>query len=289
MTAHVAESDEARGRVILRFSAWKPSDVAIHGAMVVASAFHSEVEVLFVEDCERVNFAGFPFARELPLRGGTPRAVSPRAVKAEFRRSFAEASKRIAALARSFGQEVKVYESFVSDHPVQALVSACARRGPWNVIALAEAFGSPAPCCLDELFETVTDATGIVIAGPNARVRGGPVVLVIEDIDHLHGMVRAGDRIAAALTTEIVVLLIAGDTEALAHMETEVHHALGEKPGVSVARARATYGEIGVVAEAIRRLHGSFAIAQYGGTAVPMRRSLRPLMLSLECPLLLVK
>lgn len=289
MTAHVAESDEARGRVILRFSAWKPSDVAIHWAMMVAAAFHSEVEVLFVEDRERVNFAGFPFAREIPIRGGPPRSVSPRAIRAEFRRSFAEARKRIAALAQGLGEEIKVYESFVSDDPVQALVSACARRGPWNVIALAEAFGSPAPCSLDELFEAVTDATGIIVAGPNAMVRRGPVVLAVEDTDHLHGMLRAGDRIAAALGTGIVVLLVSGDQETLAHMEAEVRLALGETPRVEIARARATYGEIGVVAEALRRLRGSFVIAQYGGAAVPRQRGLRPLMLSLECPLLLVK
>lgn len=289
MTAHVAESEEGRGRVILRFSAWQPSDVAIVWAMRVASAFHSEVEVLFVEDRERVNFAGFPFARELPIRGGKPRAVSPRAIRAEFRRSFSEARKRIAALAESLGEDLKVYESVVRDDPVQALVSACARRGPWNVIALAEAFGSPAPCSLDELFETVTDTTGIIIAGPNARIRSGPVVLALEDTSQLHGMLRAGERIAAALETDIVILLIAEDHDAMANMEAEVRLTLGDKKGVVMARTQATYGDIAVVAEALRRLAGSFAIAQYGGAAVPPHRSLRPLMMSLECPLLLVK
>ncbi len=289
MTAHVAEAEEARGRVILRFSAWKPSDVAIHWAMVVATAFNSEVEVLFVEDRQRVNFAGFPFARELPIRGGPPRAVSPRAIKAEFRRSFAEARKRIAALAQRLDEEVKVYESFVEDDPVHALVSACARRGPWNVIALAEAFGSPAPCSLDELFEAVTDATGIIVAGPCARIRPGPIVIAVEDTDHLHGMLRAAGRIAAALSTEIVVLLIAPDPGALAQMEAEVRLALGDRSDVAVARTKATYGDIGAVAEAIRRLGGSFVIAQYGGAAVPRRRSLRLLLTSLDAPLLLVK
>ena len=289
MTAHVAEFDEGRGRVILRFSAWKPSDVAILSAMRVAAAFHSEVEVLFVEDRERVNFAGFSFARELPVRGGKPRAVSPRAIRAEFRRNFADARKRISALAESLGEELKVYESVVRDDPVQALVSACARRGPWNVIALAEAFTSPAPYSLDELFETVTDATGIIIAGPKARICSGPVVLAIEDTGHLHGMLRAGERIATALETEIVVLLIADDFDALTHMEAEVRLSLGDSKGVTLARAHATYGDLGAVAEALRRLSGSFAIAQYGGAVVPPHRSLRPLMMSLESPLLLVK
>jgi hypothetical protein len=289
MTAHVAESDEGRGRVILRFSAWRPSDVAILWAMRVASAFHSEVEVLFVEDRERENFAGFPFAREVSIRGGAPRAVSSRAIQAEARRNFADARKRIRALAESLGEELNVYESVVRDDPVQALVSACARRGPWNVIAIAEAFGSPALYSLDELFETVTDATGIIIAGPNAQIRSGPVVLAIEDTAHLHGMLRTGERIAAALEAEIVVLLVAGDQETLANMEAEVRLALGHRKGMTLAPTNATYGDIGAVAEALRRLSGSFAIAQYGGATVPARRSLRPLMMSLECPLLLVK
>jgi hypothetical protein len=289
MTAHVAEAEEGRGRVILRFSAWQPSDVAIHTALLVAAAFQSEVEVLFVEDTGRLNFAGFPFARELPLRGGPPRPVSARAIRAEFRRSFADARKRIAALAAARSGEVRVYESFVRDDPVQALVAACARRGPWNVIALAETFGSPAPYSLDELFDEVTDATGIIIAGPRARLHRGPVVIALEDTAYLHGMLRTGRRIASAVEDGIVLLLVAGDAAALAQMETEVRLALGDDVGVVLARAEATYGDRAVVAEAIRRLGGGFVIAQYGGVTVPRRRSLGPLLAALECPLLLVK
>ena len=122
-----------------------------------------------------------------------------------------------------------------------------------------------------------------------AQIRSGPVVLAIEDTAHLHGMLRTGERIAAALEAEIVVLLVAGDQETLANMEAEVRLALGHRKGMTLAPTNATYGDIGAVAEALRRLSGSFAIAQYGGATVPARRSLRPLMMSLECPLLLVK
>jgi hypothetical protein len=307
MTAHVAAADEARGRVILRFGAWRPNDMAIRAALLVANAFHSEVEALFVEDSQRVDFAGFPFAREFSLRNGAQRHVTIEAVAAETRGSFRLARARIEAVAGDY--EVSVYEHVVRDDPVQALVSACARRGPWNMIAIAETFGTPAPCSLDEVFETVTDATGVIIAGPAARlprppaprepdagqpspapaVAVGPVVLAVEDGDHLQAMVRAGGYLAAALETDIVVLLIAATEDELSTMDADVRIVLADSGDVRLARVGATFASQEAIAEAIRRLRGSFVIAQYGGVTAPPGKSLRPLTSALNCPLLLVR
>ena len=108
------------------------------------------------------------------------------------------------------------------DDPVQALVSACARRGPWNMIAIAVTFGSPASVSLDEVFDTVKDATGVIVAGPEARApavfsegsvvraagadrrsaaeaQPGPIVLAVEDSSHIQSMLRVGRYLGAAL------------------------------------------------------------------------------------------
>ncbi len=310
MTAHVAEATEARGRVILRFSAWTPNDVAIKAAMLVANAFNSEVEVLLVEDSQRMNFANFPFAKEFSLRGGEPRAVSARAVRAETQAAFKAARLSVAAACAEL--EVPVYEHVVRDDPVQALVSACARRGPWNMIAIAETFGSLASFSLDEVFDTVTDATGVIVAGPEARapvtvgsrvagrtsrggsssavpVSSGPVVLAVEDSAHIQGMLRVGRYIAAALEVEIVVLLIAGTDEELARMDAEVRLLLAGEPDVRLARSDTTFGDQAAVADVIRRQRCGFLIAQYGGISAPRYKSLRPLTGVLPCPVLLVR
>jgi hypothetical protein len=301
MTVHVARADEGKGRVILRLSAWKPNELAIEAAMTVASAFHSEVEVLFVEDSQRVDFAGFPFARETSLRGGAPRAVSARAVRAEFQGAFAVARRRIAEMACE--ADVPIYEHTVRDEPVQALASACARRGPWNMIAIAETFGAPAPFSIDEVFDNVTDATGVIIAGPAARGRNrtnhshglrqrkgaGPVVLAVEDVEHLQSMLRAGRFIGGALDAEVVMLLVAGTDEEYARMDSEVRLVLADQDHVRFAHAGVTYDDQAAVAEAIRRLDSGFLIAQYGGVTAPRANKLRPLMCALPCPVLLVR
>lgn len=294
MTAHVAEATEARGRVILRFSAWAPNDVAIQAAMLVANAFQSEVETLFVEDSQRVDFASFPFAKEFSVRGGAARAVSARAVRAEVQSAFSVARKRVAAAAAEL--EVTVYEHVVRDDPVQALVSACARRGPWNMIAIAETFGSPATFSLDEVFDSVTDVTGVIIAGPDARAcvgaeqsSAGPVVLAVEDTIHFQGMLRTGRYIATALSSEIVVLLVADTDEVLAQMDAEVRLLLADEANVRLTRTGITYGNQAAAAEAVRRQGSAFLIAQYGGVIAPRAKSLRPLTGTLPCPVLLVR
>lgn len=310
MTAHVAEANEARGRVILRVSAWSPNDIAIQAAMLVANAFNSEVEILLVEDSQRIDFARFPFAKEFSLRGGAPRAVSADAVRGEIHAAFASARQRVATVAADL--EVPTYEHVVRDDPLQALVSACARRGPWNMIAIAETIDSQKPSLLDDVFDAVRDATGVIVAGPAAdtqaevhrrsgrkagakragarsRAASGPVVLAVEDLAHIQGMLRAGRYIAAALETEIVVLLIAETDDELTFLEGEVRLLLAGDPDVRLARSGATFGNQAAVAEVIRRQESCFLIAQYGGAIAPRRRSLRPLTNALPCPVLLVR
>ena len=309
MTAHVAEADEARGRVILRSSSWLPNDVAIQAAMLVANAFNSEVELLLVEDSQRVNFANFPFAKEFSLHGGQARAISAEAVRAEIDAAFKIARQRVAAACAE--HEVPVYEHIVRDDPVQALASACARRGPWNMIAIAETFGTPMSFSLDEVFDGVDDATGIIIAGPEARApaalggkpqggkvgrpirrrspSSGPVVLAVEDAVHIQGMLRVGRYLAAALKVEVVILIVAGTDEALARTEAEVRLLLADESAVRLARSDTIFGEQAAVADFIRRQNGSFLIAQYGGITAPRARSLRPLTGALPCPALLVR
>lgn len=300
MMAHVAEAAEGRGRMVLRCCSWSPNRVAIDAALLVAHAFQSEVEVLFVEDNQRIDFSRFPFACEFSLRDGKQRRVSTRGIRAEARAAFAVAREQVKSAASKL--EVHIYEQTVRDDPVHALAAACAQRGPWNMIAIAETFGVPAPFSLDELFDTVTDATGVIIAGPEAvgsarqrtrhaqaREQQAPIVLAVEDSAHLQAMLRAGRFIAAAIGTEVIVLLVANTDEDLSQMESEVRLVLANRENVKLAQSQAVHGEQAAAAEAIRRLGPGFLIAQYGGIVVPRGKSLRPLTSALTCPLLLVR
>ncbi len=320
MTPHVAEAGEGRGRVILRFSAWSPSDAAIEAALLVARAFQSEIEVLLVEDAQRANFAGFPFAVEFSLRDGRPRRVTPRTVQAEMRGGFTLLRKRLAYIADD--GDVRIYEHVVRDDPIQALVSACARRGPWNMVVLGETFHTAAAATLDEIFESVSDATGVVIAGPIARSRSsvkpklpqrqpssapdsryasqrtqqksavpspGPVVMALEDTERLPAMLRVARMMAKTLETTALVLLVAATHEEIDSMEAQVRLALAGSTDVELARSSLCYGDAGATVEAIRRINASFLLVQYGGIAASDGRQIRRLVDTIECPVLLVR
>lgn len=287
MTAHVAEAAEARGRVVLHLRTVNPHAVAIEAAVRVAQAFQSGIESLFVEDAQIFDLASFPFAREISLTGRRSRAISSDELEHEFRLAFASIQRRIAELARA--AEVPIRQRIVRDDPIAALASTCAECGPWNVVALAEPIGTMSGEALRQLFEAVSDATGLVIVGPNARRTSGPVIVAVEDIDRLPSMVRAGERLASATGGSLVILLIADDEERLHWMEGQARLLLGERTDVQIVRASSARGAAEVAAEALRRLKGGFVISQFGGLVVPADRDLRALAASLECPILLVR
>ena len=287
MIAHVAEAGEARGRVVLRFSSRTPNDAAIAAAFRIAQAFQSEIESLYVEDAQLLELARFPFATEISLTGRSRRPLSQHAVHRSFQAVFRAAKRRVEAAARE--TDVPLMQSFVRDEPVQALAAACAQRGPWNVIALAEAIGPTSCQALREVFDNVSDTTGVILAGPNSRRTSGPVIVVVEDLERFPGMLRAAERLAA-LNEEPIVVLIVGDSEdQLYQMDGEIRLILADRQDVTVVPAMLTRGEPAVVAEAIRRLKGGFLIAHFGSATVPDAGGLGPLVAALECPLFLVR
>lgn len=287
MIAHVAEAGEARGRVVLRFCSRVPNDAAIRAAFRIAQAFQSEIESLYVEDSQLLDLARFPFATEISLTGRSRQPLSQRAVHQSFRAVFRAAKRQVEAAARE--TEVPLLQSFVRDEPVQALAAACAHRGPWNVIALAEAIGPTSSAAIRELFDNVSDTTGVILVGPNSRRTSGPVIIVVEDLERFPGMLRAAERLAALNEEPIVILIVGESEEHLYQMDGEVRLILADRQDATIVPAMLAHGEPAVVAEAMRRLRGGFLIAHFGSLTVPDEGSLGPLVAALECPLFLVR
>ena len=61
MIAHVAQSGEDRGRVVIRIGSGHPSTVALEAAVRIARAFGSDLESLFVEDEQLFDCAAYGF------------------------------------------------------------------------------------------------------------------------------------------------------------------------------------------------------------------------------------
>jgi hypothetical protein len=287
MIAHVAAAAEARGRVVIQLRSGRPSPVALEAAVRVAQAFQSGIESLFVEDSQLIDLAGFAFAREISLNGRTSRTICSADMERELRLSFAPIRRQIAALARA--AEVPIRERVVRDEPVRALATTCSECGPWNVVALAEPFGTLGSSSLRLVLASVVDATGLVIVGPKARRTSGPVIVAVEELDRLPGMLRAAERLSAVTGGEVIVLLIADNQERLHFMEGQARLLLGERPDLRFALVELQPGASAAAAEALRRMRAGFVISQFGGLIVPDDEDLRPLAAALECPLFLVR
>jgi len=286
MIAHVAESGEDCGRVVLQFSSSHPSHIALEAAVTIARAFGSELEMLFVEDEQLYDCAAYGFVREVSLTGRQRRVMSAAGMKRDLHLAAQGARRQIEALARR--AEVPLRTRVVRDEPLRALSVACAERGPWNVVALAEPFTGSGALPRQLLLE-ISGTTGLVVVGPKADRVSGPPVAVVEDTQRLPDMLRTAERLAELAGTQVVLLLVASEEDRLHSMEGEARLVLEGREDVRIETTAATRGAAVVIAEALRRLRGGFVICQFGGLLVPDEGDLRPLAGVLECPLFVVR
>ena len=287
MIAHVAERGEDRGRVVLHLRSAHPHPVAVEAALRVARAYGSELESLFVEDEQLFDCAAHNFVREVSLSGRQSRAMSVDGVMRDLHLTAQGARRQIEALARK--ADVPLRCRVVRDEPIRALSIACAETGPWNVVALGEPFGAGDSTLLKQLMADVSGSTGLIAVGPKGQQVTGPVVVAVEDTQHLPDLLRAAERMASVDGDEIVLLLIAPDEEQLYRMDGEARLVIEAREGVRIQSAAIALGESAVIAETLRRLGGGLVICEFGGLVVPDGGDLRPLASVLECPLFVVR
>src|SRR5512145_1277316 len=235
MIAHVAQSGEDRGRVVIQIGSAHPSTVALEAAVRIARAFGSDLESLFVEDEQLFDCAAYGFVHEVSLSGRQSRVLSVDAMMRDLHLAAQGIRRRLEALARK--AEVPLRCRVVRDEPLRALTIACAETGPWNVVALGEPFTGVNGAMLKQLLAEVSGTTGLVTVGPRAQRVSGPVVVAVEDTDQLPDMLRTAERLAALDGAEIVLLLVARDEEDLARMEAETRLVVEDREGVRIEPA----------------------------------------------------
>ncbi len=287
MIAHVAQSGEDRGRVVLHLRSSHPSTIAVEAALRVARAFGSDLESLFVEDEQLFDCAAYSFAREISLSGQQSRAMSLDAMMRDMHLAAQGARRQVEALARK--AEVPLRCRVVRDEPLRALSIACAETGPWNVVALGEPFTGSTSTMLKQLLSEVSGSTGLVTVGPKAQRVTGPIVVAVEDTAQLTDLLRTAERLAALDGSEIVLLLIATDEEQLYEMDGQARLVVEAREDVRIQSAAVARGEAAVIAETLRQLGGGIVICQFGGLVVPDGGNLAPLASVLECPLFVVR
>jgi hypothetical protein len=82
---------------------------------------------------------------------------------------------------------------------------------------------------------------------------------------------------------------VAAERDRLTWMDGEARLVVEGRDDVRIQSATVARGHAAEIAEELRRLHGGFVIGQFGGLVVPEGGDLRPLLVALECPLLLVR
>lgn len=287
MIAHVAQSGEDRGRVVIQIRSGHPSAIALRAAVQIARAFGSDLESLFIEDKQLFDCASYGFVHEISLSGRESRPLSIDSMMRDLHLAAQGTRRQLEALARE--AQVPLRCRVVRDEPLRALTMACAEVGPWNVVALAEPFNGGYSATFKQVLDEVSGTTGIVTVGPRAQRVAGPVIAAVEEMAELPDMLRLAERFAAVDGAEVVLLLVAASQAEMAQMDGEARLVVEDREGVRIEPVAVTRGAAASMAETLRRLHGGMVICQFGGLVVPDDGDLRPLAAALECPLFLVR
>jgi len=201
-------------------------------------------------------------------------------VGAALQRQVADAAKRAAIPCRA---------RTMRDDPLGALAKACAENGPWNVVAIAEPFAATDDKRLREVFASVSDTTGVMVAGPTARISSGPVVAAVEHFERLGPMLKAAERLARAANSDVKLMLVGNRPNDLSELEGRARLLFGESGGPELETVLAARGDVAAVAGAVRRHKAGLVLAQYGGLVVSGEDTPRSLTAALPCPLLVVR
>src|SRR5262245_6920142 len=287
MIAHVAQSGEDRGRVVIQIRSRHPSAIAMQAAVQIARAFGSDLESLFVEDEQLFDCAAYGFVREVSLSGRQSRVLSLDGMMRDLHLAAQGTRRQLEELTRK--AQVPLRCRVVRDEPLRALTIACAEVGPWNVVALGEPFAADYGATLKQMLAEVSGTTGIVTVGPRAQRVAGPVIVAVEESSQLPDMLRPAERLAGVDGSEVVLLLVAASEDDLAQMDGEARLVVEDREGVRIEWAAVARGADAAMAETLRRLRGGIVICRFGGLVVPEEGDLRPLASALECPLFLVR
>ena len=288
MIAHVAAIGEDRGRVIVRLGALALSSAAaLEGAIHVAKAFGSEIEGIFVQEAVIGAAGGQSTVRWLGASGNRSSSIGGAEGVQRLFDHFAEGMKR--HLARRAGANGVAFKAqTVSDTVVGALQAACLERGPWNIIVFAEPVVGPETSqMLSDAVSQVWGTTGYLATGVRSTWRPGPIVVAVEDSDHLTGMIRAAQKLAAVERDKVMLVAFGVDEIAVDWLESEVRLLLSEHFSVELIGTSINPGIVSEAANDIERHKPRLVIARHGGLILP-RNEASAALAQIDCPVFLV-
>lgn len=290
MIAHVAAAGEGRGRVVVHLApSGRISNAALEAAFLLARAFQSEIETVFVEDERVLALAQFPFAREIGLSGRTSRSLTLANVEAELANLASGLQRRVADMARRC--EVLCSGRQGRGELVKVLAEACAEPGPWNALVLTAPPGDLDGGVLHRLFEEVSGTTGIVVAGRSAAAAPaeGPIAALVEDVDDIPPLLRSAARLAIAPSQGLRLVLAAHSEAEAAWMEGQARLALGEGESVPMGALILAADGGRSAMHHLNSLKPRLVVARFARALGEVLATRPETLADLKCPLLLLR
>ncbi len=287
MIAHVAQATESRGCVVFCSNAGPAaSPLALKAAAQVARAFDSRIEGVVIRDQRLIDFAAHENAYRMSLRGDGRSDLTVAGIAQDVHLSYLALRRLVVAAGHDAGVPASL--RVVQGEPVEVLARSCSASGPWNVIVLAEPFNAHSGRVIEQILDQASDATGIVVVGPNASPASGRVAVLIEDADRMSAMSRAARILASSLGCGIDLLIAAEAREDQEWLEGEARRfveGFSARPMDIVALGT---GQPIEIAEVLRKRAPRFVLSRFGGIVVPSN-DMGPLATALGCPLFLVR
>jgi hypothetical protein len=288
MIAHVAAAEEQRGRVVVALGPTADAGAAVISAAVrVALAFQSEIESVYVEDAGLAAGVAFPFARLVSPSGRRVDSLDLATLERGWRADARVLHRRVAASAAH--ARIPIRSRTVRDEPMRALARVCAENGPWNVLALTEPVGRGPRSSVGAVLSAVEATTGVLVADSSARVSAGPVVAVIEHLQHVPPMQRAAQRIAAAGATEATLAIVGMQPGEGAEVEGQARLLLADQSAPAPAIAVLSETSPAMIAERLSLARPSLALARLGGALLPEESDVPRLASLLRAPVFVVR
>lgn len=294
MIAHVAKADEARGRVLLSVTC-DVHRAAGAIAVDVAAAFDAELEVLLIDDGEVCASASLGFLEETTADGRRTSPLTPAHTDHAFDVLGRDVVRRVRAL--SLERDIRCSTTRTLGVPSDAIASACAARGPWNIVVEGSVLSAMTTPSRAADMAGRKDATGTIVMGPNKPHdvnRRGAVVVLLERSRDLAGMIRTAMQLSRTYTGDIVLMLVTGrdqhEPREIDDLITDVRRGLREDqldlPEMRVATPRNLHGEPAAILHAANAFEPSIIVTRQDGPLQPDDDGLNAIRRYATCPVL---
>ncbi len=277
-------------KIVLRLRSSAPSRLALEAAVRAARALERRLSGVYIESSELMQLAALSCAREISFTGRDASAVlTPERLAEDMRLVAAAAHRELRALAELAGIDLDF--EVVRDDPGRALERPVE---PGTLLALGEPFNATEAARLSHLLNEANAIAGAIITGPRSHRVRGPVVVAIEEAARAPLLLAYAQRLQSEDRNGIVLLLVGDTRQRIAELRTAIERLPRPDANLTLAqalisRAAAGRGAAGILAEAVIRYQGGFAIAHLGRLIRAREQELKMLAQTLECPLLLLK